>query len=129
MDCFMRAFGTRYSKYFNRKYRRVGSLFQGVYKAVLVTTDEQLLYLSRYIHLNALKNGNFSQPSSAPEYFGQRQTPWLDTTTILSYFSKTDVQGDYQSFVSDSSVSSEIIASLAIDTLEGVASQGLSLRG
>lgn len=41
-----------YTKYFNTKNKRVGPLFQGSFKAVLVENDEQLLHLSRYIHLN-----------------------------------------------------------------------------
>src|SRR3989344_5405375 len=49
IDAFMSSLNTRYSMYFNRKYDRVGSLYQGVYKAVLIETDEQLLHLTRYI--------------------------------------------------------------------------------
>ena len=41
-----------YSKYFNIKHKRVGPLFQGNFKAVLIETDYQLLHVSRYIHLN-----------------------------------------------------------------------------
>ena len=41
-----------YTKYFNTKQNRVGPLFQGQFKAVLVETDEHLAHLSRYIHLN-----------------------------------------------------------------------------
>jgi putative transposase len=41
-----------YTKYFNTKYERKGNLFQGVFKAVHIKTDEQLLHLTRYIHLN-----------------------------------------------------------------------------
>ncbi|MBI2595385.1 transposase [Candidatus Daviesbacteria bacterium] len=41
-----------YTKYFNTKHRRVGALFQGQFKAVMIETDEQLLHVSRYIHLN-----------------------------------------------------------------------------
>lgn len=41
-----------YTKYFNTKHRRVGPLFQGAFKTVLVENDAQLLHLSRYIHLN-----------------------------------------------------------------------------
>lgn len=43
---------TSYSKLFNKKYNRVGSLFQDQFKAVQVENNEQLLYLSAYIHLN-----------------------------------------------------------------------------
>lgn len=43
IDKFMNSLGTRYTMYFNKKYKRVGSLYQGVYKAVLVTTEPQFL--------------------------------------------------------------------------------------
>lgn len=41
-----------YAKYFNAKYKKHGHLFQGYFRAVPVATDEQLLYLSAYIHRN-----------------------------------------------------------------------------
>lgn len=41
-----------YTKYFNIKHKRVGPLFQGIFKAVHVETEEQLLHLTRYVHLN-----------------------------------------------------------------------------
>jgi putative transposase len=43
---------TAYTKYFNKKYRKIGHLFQGRYKAILVDKDSYLLELVRYIHLN-----------------------------------------------------------------------------
>ena len=54
IDKFVQSLSTRYTIYFNQKYKRVGSLFQGVYKAVLVISEPQFLYLSRYIHKQAL---------------------------------------------------------------------------
>ena len=51
-----------YTKYFNTKYKRSGHLFQGPYQAVHVEDNEQLLYLSAYVHKNPRKiqriNGN-----------------------------------------------------------------------
>jgi len=47
IDIFMNSMGTRYTMYFNKKDKRVGPLYQNVYKAVLVKTDEQLLELTR----------------------------------------------------------------------------------
>lgn len=41
-----------YARYANTKYKRVGHLFQGAFRAVPVETDAQLLYLSAYIHRN-----------------------------------------------------------------------------
>lgn len=51
---FMGNFLNSYVKYFNTKYRRVGPLFQGPFKSKLVSSNEQLIHLSRYIHLNPL---------------------------------------------------------------------------
>lgn len=113
IDRFMRSVGTRYAMYFNIKYKRVGSLYQDVYKAVLVETDEQLLQLSKYIHRNPLpelfsatKEESLrgysifiSQPSSYPDYVEPEKTKWVDTKEILLYFSKTNANLSYQSFV------------------------------
>ncbi|KKW43541.1 MAG: Transposase [Parcubacteria group bacterium GW2011_GWB1_57_6] len=52
---FMRKVNTAYSMYFNKKYERVGPLFQGTFAAEHVTRDEHLKYLFAYIHLNIVK--------------------------------------------------------------------------
>lgn len=51
-----------YSKFFNTKYGRKGPVWEGKFKNVLVETDEQLLYLTRYIHLNPVKAGLVQKP-------------------------------------------------------------------
>ncbi|MDO8570164.1 MAG: transposase [Candidatus Daviesbacteria bacterium] len=107
MDKFMNSLGTRYTIYFNRKYIRVGSLYQDVYKAISVESEPQLLYLTNYIHRNPIKSASqedareaiTSQPSSYPEYLGQRKTKWIHPEDILSFFSKTDPRNSYQNFV------------------------------
>jgi len=48
---FMQKLGTGYTNFFNMKYDRVGSLFQGPYKAVMVEKDEYLQYLLAYINI------------------------------------------------------------------------------
>lgn len=52
---FMKKVTTGYSMYFNNKYKRTGSLFEGRYKAQLAENDNHLKYLFSYIHLNPLK--------------------------------------------------------------------------
>ena len=52
---FMQKLTTAYTMYFNIKNDRNGNLFQGVFKATHVNTDEYLKYLFSYIHLNPIK--------------------------------------------------------------------------
>lgn len=52
---FMQKLMTAYTMYFNQKYKRVGPLFQGVFKAEHADDDQYLQYLCAYIHLNPLK--------------------------------------------------------------------------
>ncbi|KKQ34195.1 MAG: hypothetical protein US50_C0058G0002 [Candidatus Nomurabacteria bacterium GW2011_GWB1_37_5] len=51
---FMRKLNGGYVKYFNLKYDRVGPLFQGKFKSILVNTDSHFYYLPIYIHFNPL---------------------------------------------------------------------------
>ncbi|MBE0460490.1 MAG: transposase [Candidatus Aminicenantes bacterium] len=55
-----------YTQKFNNKYKRVGHLFQGRYKAILVEKESYLLELSRYIVLNPVRAGIVSQPEEWP---------------------------------------------------------------
>jgi len=51
---FMHKLGTGYAMYFNQKYERAGSLFQGTYKAILVNQEAHFIHLPYYIHFNPL---------------------------------------------------------------------------
>lgn len=121
IDIFMNSLGTRYTMYFNRRYKRVGPLYQGVYKAVLVDTEDQLLHLTRYIHQNPLSSQgvalqNLSQQSTSyADYLGLRKTPWIYSEEILSYFSSTNPSLSYRSFVEDNNEIPENIANILID--------------
>ncbi|MCL4415300.1 MAG: transposase, partial [Actinobacteria bacterium] len=100
---FVRKFSNSYTKYFNTKYKRVGSLFQGEFKSVDIETDEQLLHLSRYIHLNPVVSGlvkelkDFSF-SSYNSFIGLANNTLCNKELILSYFKNTN---EYKSFVQD----------------------------
>jgi len=52
---FMRHFNIAYTGAYNRRHRRVGHLYQGRYKAILVEKESYLLELSRYVHLNPVR--------------------------------------------------------------------------
>lgn len=102
---FMAKFTNSYTKYFNTKYNRVGPLFQGVFKAVHVENNEQLLHLSRYLHLNPVKSFLIKaeelehyQWSSYPEYIGLSGTSMANPKEVLSFFKNVD---EYKKFVFD----------------------------
>lgn len=125
MARFMNSIGTRYGMYFNRKYKRTGILFQDIYKAVLVESDEQLLHLSRYINLNpsrflklpVKKWSESTSPCSLPEYLSQKKTSWVKPKYILDYFSKTTPNSSYENFLG-MQIDSIEIAKIAIDLEE-----------
>lgn len=52
---FMKKLCTAYSMYFNKKYKRTGKLFEGVFKSIHAHNDEQVKYNFSYIHLNPVK--------------------------------------------------------------------------
>ncbi len=83
---------TSYSMYFNKKYNRVGHLFQDRFKQAEATSDEYLLHLSRYIHLNPVKDGLVEKPedyrwSSFKEYIMDSKYNFCQKRVILDYFS------------------------------------------
>jgi len=53
----MHQINNKYSKYFNNKYKRVGHVFRGRYKAILVQDERYILKLIRYIHKNPARAG------------------------------------------------------------------------
>ncbi|MDO8618575.1 MAG: transposase [Candidatus Daviesbacteria bacterium] len=101
ISIFMSQLLNSYTKYFNIKHQRVGPLFQGAFKAVLVETDEQLVHLSRYIHINPVvsgiaKNLDDYQWSSFSEYMSR---PFLcSTLEILNFFPSEE---KYREFIEE----------------------------
>lgn len=82
----------RYTRWINRKQKRIGHLFQGRYKAIMVDRDVYLLELVRYIHLNPVRAKLVRQPqnyawSGHRAYLGQEALAWLNTDWVLSQFS------------------------------------------
>ena len=59
---FMQGLQQSYTQYFNRRYRKVGHLFQGRYQAIICNKDKYLLALIRYIHLNPVRAGLAKRP-------------------------------------------------------------------
>lgn len=100
---FLSKLTNSYTKYFNLRHKRNGPLFQGEFKAVHIESNEQLIHLSRYIHLNPLvgfitKNLENYQWSSYPEYLKLTNTIVCSNEIILGQFRNPEA---YKQFVLD----------------------------
>jgi len=103
---FIANFQNSYAKYCNLKNNRTGHLFQGQFKAVLINTEEQLLHVHRYIHLNPysaglvakLENLEIYPWSSFHEYLKSDLFNFTNQEDILSNFKKPDT---YKKFILD----------------------------
>ena len=87
----MGAFSLSYAKAINKRYERVGPLFQGRFEGKLVHKDEYLLHLSRYIHLNPVVAGLAHTPedwafSSYRDYIGLRTGTLPQAEVVLVQF-------------------------------------------
>ena len=127
MQALLRRLLTTYALYFNRRYDRIGHLFQGVYKAALVDEDNYLLHLSRYIHQNPTLTKRYLNQypySSYSDYIGEKKTPWLNTDFTLDFFKGTKSEelkltnfANYKEFVEGyDQEPEEIIGKLTIET-------------
>jgi putative transposase len=90
----MRQLNGVFTQSMNRKHHRVGHLFQGRYKAILVDKDAYLLELCRYIVLNPVRANMVSSPEEWPWsswhcMLGNVKSPvWMSTDTLLIQFAK-----------------------------------------
>lgn len=104
----MQSLQFRYTRYFNRRYSKVGHLFQGRYKAILCDKAPYLLELVRYIHLNPIrskvvKNLEKYKWVSHLGYLGMIKDSLVDEEFVLGQFGKNKyvARGKYRKFVLD----------------------------
>jgi len=98
---FMHKLGTGYTNYFNKKHERVGGLFQGKFKAILVNGHAHFLHLPYYIHTNPLNLLNYRSRASIveqmkflekyrwnsfPDYIGKKNFPSVTQREFLLDF-------------------------------------------
>lgn len=91
----MQRFGISYTKAINKRFDRVGSLFQGQFKGKPVQTYGHLLRLCVYIHANLVKDGLAALPeewefSNYPEWMGLRDGTLVDRGFITDNFGTPD---------------------------------------
>jgi len=118
ISAFMHKIGTGYTGYFNKKHERVGSLFQGTFKAVPVNKDLYLQYLLIYLNVvnpgelvepklkeNGIKNidsimkfADYYRWGAHREYLGKRNSIIIDRGVLGNFFSEPM---KYQEFAKD----------------------------
>lgn len=108
ISVFMTNLQNSYVKYFNIKNERAGPLFQSMFKAVRIENDEQLLHVSRYIHLNP-STAYIVEPEKLEDYMWSSLKVYLDedfssdnyfvnSEVVLNFFKK---RKDYLKFILD----------------------------
>lgn len=117
---FIKKISDSYTKYFNTKHNRVGPLLQGPFKVVRICDDNQLVHVSRYIHLNPIASFLVKDLqeyfwSSYLNYIGLQKDKLCTNEFILSLFKS---QEKYEQFVLDQveyAQSLELVKHLLID--------------
>lgn len=97
---FIQRVSGSFAHYFSIKYHKRGHVFEDKFKAVHIETDEQLLHLSRYIHLNPVTSHLVEKPedyvySSYNIYLGQESSKIIDPVPILENFSSAEKYRDF----------------------------------
>ncbi len=110
-----------YTRSFNVRWGRIGPLFQGPYKLVHVRSNNQLVHLSRYLHLNSVVAKLSLQAkdwkwSSMGYYLDSRQASWIKSNVISQQFTSPAM---YQAFVDDHAGYAMEIASMKKMLIDG----------
>lgn len=91
-----------FAKYFNLKYNRAGGLFQNAFKATRITSEEELIHVSRYIHLNPvtsylMKIDELLKESvtSFPVYQDNQKNSFVNTELLIGVFGTRNRYKDF----------------------------------
>ena len=99
IEKFLHKIGVSHTKYYNEKYKRTGSLFQGVFKSILINSNDYLLYLSVYVNKNNFIHGynnNDSWPyTSLHDYLKNKESNLTHKNIITEQFRNIDEYKDF----------------------------------
>ncbi len=103
----MRQLNGVYTQTFNRTYQRVGHVFQGRYKSILIEKESYLLELCRYVVLNPVRAGMVSEPDSwkwssyKSTAYTRSKSNFLTTDWVLGHFSEnsSEARQGYKEFI------------------------------
>ena len=83
----MKNINYRYARWFNKKYKRIGHLFQGRYRSIAIDNEEYLVNLCHYIHFNPVEakivpHPDYYRYSSHHDYLSQKPPEWMEIILI-----------------------------------------------
>lgn len=93
MSRLMRAVMTSYSMYFNRKYNLSGALFESRYRASRISSNPNLIHVSRYIHLSPKEWISYPHSSIHSYYLGAPD--WLHPERVIELFGSLPMYADF----------------------------------
>lgn len=118
---YISQFSNSYTRYYNTRNNRVGPMFQGAFKSVKVESIEQLIHLSRYIHLNPYVSSIVKKTelenylwSSLPIYLGKTNNV-IDLDPVVSQFRGGSSYKDFVFDHADYARELEVVKHLTID--------------
>jgi putative transposase len=119
---FMSKICISHSMYINKKYKRVGHLFQGNFKSNTIENDPQLMWTSAYIHMNPVKDKMVNSPeqynwSSYKDYVEERNLPIITRDLLLGIFGdKNSLKKETLNYFKKEDIKdSNFMSSLALD--------------
>lgn len=101
LSALMRQINGVYTQAYNRRHAKVGHLFQGRFKAILVDRDAYLLEVCRYVDLNPVRAAIVADPAQWPwssyrAHTGLTAAPsWLDTSAVYAYLLGYDAMSEH----------------------------------
>lgn len=96
ISTYLRLLENSYTKYFNTKYKRIGPLLQGAFKAVHISNDSQLLHVSRYIHLNPFSSKIVDTIDELEKYTWSSYPKYLLSNTSIGFLKNNIVMDQFQ---------------------------------
>ena len=125
---FMRRFNITYTSYYNRRYNRVGHLYQGRYKSILIQKENYLTILSRYIHLNPIRVGKMQDTSTLEKEKYLRQFKW---SSLKGYLNEDNIESfvDYKTVLAEYGGDNQKGRRVYWQTLQSDLSQKLEIKG
>ncbi|MDD4202881.1 MAG: transposase [Candidatus Omnitrophica bacterium] len=106
IEKFVHMVETSYAVFFNTKYKRKGHLWQNKYKKIPLTSNNQFLHTTRYLHINPVKSRLIINPkdwkhSSYLYYISKEKNPLLDDFTKYMSLSRSDYKEFVEKYLDD----------------------------